>query len=198
MRKIALVVFFPQLLFASYLVIPDTNYIGKRPCITFDICENLANAGNEYARTTLGLLYIYGKGKAPKDVRKGLKILRYSAKEGDYHLAQAILGFMYKNGDYFKENPNKSATWMLRAAIHGFAIAQYHMGKMYLEGYGVNENLDLAVYWIKQAASRGQLDAMKQLGIMYIQGKGVEMDIKRGEAWMKKALGVCPISRIRN
>ncbi len=196
MQKILLILLFPQLLFASYLSIPDTNYFGKRPCITFDICEGLANAGNEYARTTLALFYLEGKGRVKKNVKKGLKMLRFSARNNDYHLAQAILGIMYKNGDYFKVDPIKSATWMLKSAIHGFALAQYHIGMMYLEGYGVNRNMKLAVYWIKQGASRGQLDAMKQLGIMYIQGKGVTLSIKRGEAWMRKAIGTCPITRI--
>lgn len=189
MQWIYLIILLPFSVYAKYLEIPDTNFIGERPCSTIERCEDLSRRGDEYARTTLALLYLEGSNK---NVSKGLKFLQQSANN-KYHLAQAILGMMYQTGDYFKQSDIQAATWMLKSAIGGFALAQYKIGMMYLEGIGVKQSIIQAVYWIKQAAGRGQVDGMRQLGIMYIQGNGVTRDVKRGEAWMRKALEKCHV-----
>jgi len=173
----------------SLLNIEDSTSFDDRPCQSVNECLPLIKK-SDYARVTLGILYIEGRG-VNKKVKEGLQLI-LNAAENKFALAQAILGFLYYDDSYgIKKDLKKSTKWFLTSAIDGFALSQYQIGNMYLTGYGVSQNEDLAVIWIKEASSRGELGAMRALGGLYIQGRGVKKNKKRGEAWIQRAANIC-------
>ena len=68
-------------------------------------------------------------------------------------------GIRYANGDGIKQNSEKAAIWLLRAAENNHTEAQFRLGEMYQNGIGVEPNDKEAMLWLEKASSGGSQKA---------------------------------------
>ena len=88
----------------------------------------LAQQGNVYAQSELGMMYTSGLG-VPQDYKEAVKWLRLAAEQGDTK-AQFNLGFMYSQGEVVTRDCKEALKWLRLAAEQGNIKAQYGMGVM--------------------------------------------------------------------
>jgi TPR repeat protein len=79
--------------------------------------------------------------------------LQRQAEQGSPH-AQAVLCFMFSQGEGVPQNYRKAAYWCRRAADQGHPEGQHLLGLMYDKGQGVPENSLQAYIWLNLAAAR--------------------------------------------
>ena len=86
--------------------------------------------------------------------------------EGDYALAQLVLGLMYANGDSVVKDQVQAVKWYRKAAEQGMATAQFNLGVMYAKGEGVIKDPIEAHAWWDVASVLGDDDAKKNMSIV--------------------------------
>jgi uncharacterized protein len=74
------------------------------------------------------------------------------AQRGDAH-AQAVLGFMYANGNGVPQSYNLAVEWYKKSAWQGDTEGQYLLGLMYDKGFGIKADVIQAYKWLDLAAS---------------------------------------------
>lgn len=187
------------------------NYTGILPRV-----QALAEQGNLWAQTQLGLMYRKGQGVLHDD-DKAEEYYGRAAKKG-WAAAQFNLGTYYKTqfrfreaefwllkaeeqGDYQAElnlaqlyhapgalhNEEKSFVWLLRGAEHGDATAQYNTCWDYADGVGVAKNMVEAYRWCYIAAQQGQPQAIRNRDHLALQMQ--PMEVARARAAAEKWLG---------
>jgi uncharacterized protein len=67
--------------------------------------------------------------------------------------AQAMLGFMYANGNGVPQSYDVAVDWYRRSAEQGDPTGQYLLGLMYDKGFGVKQDVVLAHKWLNLAAA---------------------------------------------
>jgi hypothetical protein len=87
--------------------------------------QSLAEKGNAFAQTRLGLMYAKGQG-IPQDYAKAMQWFRLAAQQGN-GLAQANLGVMYYNGQGVSQDYVKAYMWSEVATANGFKEANANM-----------------------------------------------------------------------
>jgi hypothetical protein len=75
-----------------------------------------------------------------------------AAERGNAH-AQAMLGFMYANGQGVPQSYDLAADWYERSAAQGDPTGQYLLGLTYDKGFGVTADVVLAHKWLNLAAA---------------------------------------------
>ena len=112
--------------------------------------------------------------------------IRHDAELGNAK-AQALMGYLYKDGKGVRRDLAEAAKWFGMAALQGDAEAQDWFGYLYETGQGVPQDYREAVRWYQMAAEQGNADAQKNLGLMYANGKGVAQSSQDAVMWLKKA-----------
>jgi TPR repeat protein len=102
-------------------------------------------------------------------------------------VAQFNLARCYHRGLGVEKNPEKAASWYLKAADQGLPYAQYNLGSLYLTGEGVPQDDSRAASWFRKAAEQGFADAQHNLGFLYGVGQGVTKDDVMAISWFRKA-----------
>lgn len=87
--------------------------------------QSLAEKGNAFAQTRLGLMYAKGQD-IPQDYAKAMQWFRLAAQQGN-GLAQANLGVMYYNGQGVSQDYVKAYMWSEVATANGFKEADANM-----------------------------------------------------------------------
>jgi uncharacterized protein len=75
-----------------------------------------------------------------------------AAERGNAH-AQALLGFMYANGQGVPQSNDLAVDWYERSAQQGDPTGQYLLGLTYDKGFGVTADVVLAHKWLNLAAA---------------------------------------------
>ncbi len=112
--------------------------------------------------------------------------IRHDAELGNAN-AQALLGYLYKDGKGVRKDLVEAAKWFGRAALQGDAEAQDWFGYLHETGQGVPQDYREAARWYQMAAEQGNADAQKNLGLMYANGKGIAQSSQDAEIWLRKA-----------
>lgn len=89
---------------------------------------SLAEGGNAFAQTHLGIMYANGQGVS-QDYAKAMQWLRLAAQQGS-GLAQANLGVMYNNGQGVPQDFGKAFMWYVVATTSGFKEADANMSAL--------------------------------------------------------------------
>src|SRR5262249_30974348 len=113
----------------------------------------IANQGNPYAQTFIGMIYESGDG-VPQDYVEAAKWHRRAADQGHAD-AKWLLARMYSYGKGFARDYAQAAKWYRLAAEQGHAAAQLALGVMYSTGEGVPESDVEALKWYRLAADQG-------------------------------------------
>ncbi len=129
----------------------------------FDETKNLAESGDAWYQTELGLMYHRGQG-VKMNFDEAEKWYRLAAEQG-FSKAQANLGVMYGEGHGVTRDYTEAAKWFRRAAEQGNALAQHHLGLLYGTGKGVEQNYAEAYVWESLAAASGHPAAAKNRDI---------------------------------
>ena len=101
--------------------------------------------------------------------------------------AQAVLGFMYYDGEGVPQDDVEAVVWYRQGAEQGHAGAQVNLGAMYATGEGVPQDDVEAVAWWRKSAEQGHAGAQVNLGAMYDTGRGVPQDDTEAVAWYRQA-----------
>ena len=120
-----------------------------------------------------------------EDFTSAIRIFKKCAGENDPS-CQAMLGFMYNNGQGVGKNYGEAARWYMLAAAEGNSLAQVKLAHLYKLGRGVDKDVNFAVSLYKRAASRDS-EAALSLGLMYLDGDGVLQDYSEAMIWLKLA-----------
>ena len=151
----------------------------------------LASQGHAGAQSTLGILYMKGKG-VEQDYHKAREWFEKSAAQGEGS-AQIHLGCMYANGQGVRQSYHKACELFEKAAgqeddLGTQAEAQFLLGALYEEGAGVPKNLTTARKLYEKSASQGNTRAQATLGVYYEHGYGgVERNLAIAKEWYGKA-----------
>ena len=113
----------------------------------------LAEQGNAYAQTILGLMYDNGQG-VPQDSAEAVRLYRLAAEQG-HAKAQTLVGIMYATGQGVPQDYAEAAKWYRLAAEQGDAEAQHSLAVMYAKGQGVLQDDVLAYMWFNLVAANG-------------------------------------------
>ena len=112
----------------------------------------LADQGNVYAQSWLGVMYRDGQG-VPQDYAQAVSWYRKAADQG-YADSQNRMGIAYYLGLGVPQDRAQAVSWYRKAADQGYANAQYNLGFMYANGQGVPQDYIQAHMWWNLAASR--------------------------------------------
>ena len=88
------------------------------------------------------------------DFATALKLWRPLANQGNAE-AQALLGWIYHDGQGVAPDYAEAMKWYRLAANQGNAQAQFNLGVMYRNGQGVAQNYVEALKWCRLAANQG-------------------------------------------
>ena len=114
--------------------------------------------GDVPAMTSIGILYIAGKG-VPRDYVAARKWFLKAAAEQGNAAAENNAGNMCRDGLGTMQDYGEALKWYLRSAGHGNADAMRHLGDMYRKGLGTEKDGTKAAAWYRRAAGQGGRDA---------------------------------------
>lgn len=117
-----------------------------------DILEPLADAGDEMALYTIGVLYATGGKDLPKDPAKALTFYQKAA-EKRHAGSMRQLAIAYEKGLGVPTNPAISIQWYDSAANRGDALAQLSVGLMFANGQGRTKSATQAYKWLTLAST---------------------------------------------
>jgi TPR repeat protein len=146
--------------------------------------QKAVDFGDAGAQLQLGLLYYAGNG-VTQDKGRAAVLLFQSAKQDKPSsiYAQAVIGGMYFDGEWFEQDYKLAAKWLAKPAAQGHFLAQLYLGKMYYTGKGVVQDYKKASYWLSKAAIQGSPAAQFNLGLLYALGRGVIQDNRHAYIW---------------
>ena len=144
--------------------------------------KKLANSGDPYAQSCLGLCYVRGDLGIEKDEVKAVFWHRKAAEQGSTY-SQCALGDAYIEGKGVSKNATEGAKWIRKAAENGDSIAQYILGNLYAEGRGVLKDEVEAFKWYRISAEQGLDFAFYSVANCYHNGAGVTENKVEAYAW---------------
>lgn len=151
-----------------------------------------AELGNPVAQYKLAISYETSALGTPKDIKKTLKWLMESAKQG-YAPAENWLGGIYLRGQTLKRDPKEAHKWLLKAAEHGLCRAQRTLGEMYFYGNGIRKDENKALKWFMKAAKQNDPESKFYIGQIFAKrGKC----LKALEFYKKSALQGNPFALV--
>jgi TPR repeat protein len=144
--------------------------------------EKAYEEGYRVASCKLGLCLISGYGVLNKNIEKGLALLQ-EADELNMPEASEFLARLYYNGQYVKEDKEKSDMLFLKAADNGNKEAQYGLAVSNLFSEGALQNLPEAYKWLEKAGEQGHQKAIYSLGQVYLEGKEIKQNLVAAYKW---------------
>ncbi|KAK8897365.1 hypothetical protein M9Y10_015309 [Tritrichomonas musculus] len=86
-----------------------------------------------------------------------------------------MLGIIYYEGKYIKQNINKGISFLMLSSNNGFVEAQFSFGFLCHEGKNLNRDIKKSIKLYKEASSFNYQYAKNNLGIIYKNGYGDEI-----------------------
>ena len=138
--------------------------------------RQLAQQGNQWAQTMLGLMYGKGKG-VPHDDDTAEDDYLQAAQRG-WLAAEYNLGTFYMIR--FRYKP--AETWLLKAAERGYPEAEENLAQLYLAKSPLQSE-EKAFTWFLRAAEHGQPESQYNTCYDYADGLGVTRDMVEAYKW---------------
>jgi len=137
------------------------------------LTESMAQ-GHPQAPVQLALLYKRGVGVEQDDTRHFQLLTHAAHSKGCCALAQANLGYAYRDGVGCEQSHKLAFEWWEKAVSRArMPSVQSDIGMAYQEGLGVQQNIMRAAALFKLAADQGDGGAMNNLARCYREGRGV-------------------------
>src|SRR5262249_23541374 len=128
---------------------------------------SVAQAHQKLVQTQQSATYLHDA--AAKGDKAALQQLITRAERGERE-AQAVLGFLYVEGDGVAQDLSQAVRWWRRAADQGDAAVGFNLGFLYFKGELVPKDSAEALRWFGKAAELGDANAQFHLGWMYREG----------------------------
>lgn len=148
--------------------------------------EDGARGGDVKMQNELGMRYLRGEDKLPRDFVQAAAWFQKAADRG-LPYAQHNLAGVYFYGNGLPQNYQEALKWYRKAADAGFAPSQSFLGWMYLNGKGVEANYQEALKWYRKSADQGDMEAQFSLGQMYFTGENLNPDFVESYKWINLA-----------
>lgn len=116
-----------------------------------EVLSPLADAGDELALYTIGVLYATGGEGLKQDYAKALVFYQKGAEKRHAGSMRQV-GVAYAKGWGVEANPTMANQWYDNAANRGDALAQLWIGKMYASGQGRTKDGAQAYKWLTLAS----------------------------------------------
>lgn len=155
------------------------------PATAIRLYRPLADARDERAEVSLGILYATGQGVA-RDMPQALVWLGKSADQG-LQTAQTMLGQLHEAGAGVPQDLPQALHWYELAAAHGDERAKHAMIGFFLRQHARPEDHAVLTPLCQAAASVGLTDGEACLAVMYADGYGLPQDAAQEVAWFGKA-----------
>lgn len=133
----------------------------------------------------LSLMYQHGEG-VPKDVARGLELLRRSADEG-YSAAQYFLSLHYLYGHGVTKNKALAMSYLLAASADDDYRAHVLIKILEKGSRGEKKDRENVIAAVKRKAKANFSDAQYTLAFMYLIGDGVPKDGVEEVRWYRAA-----------
>lgn len=147
----------------------DNVFGGVSNTIYSKLQRLLVALGESYPRARLDYAYlnISGRWGIPKDIDKGLALVKSLAESG-YDSAQLDYGLFYSAGRYgIEQDRTKAFYWYQKAAEQGNRSALYNLGLAYRYSRGVEKDLVMSIEYFQQAWEKGFDLAGCRIGDIY-------------------------------
>lgn len=145
-----------------------------------------ADAGNNSALYTLGLINETGGGGVLQNRKTAFVFFRRAAEKGHVD-AQYSVGNAYNFGLGIPTSYPMALQWYQRASASGNSSATTAIGVLYAEGRGVTQNFKTAMTSFVKASNAGNAEAMRRIGNMYFNGDGVAHNDTLAYNWLRRA-----------
>lgn len=146
---------------------------------SFEAFSQKAEAGDPQAMYRLSAILEKGYDSIPADTARSLSLLRRAAEAG-LPEARNYLGFLFRNGNMVKADPDSAVYWLSRAADAGDPRAAHNLAYLLLfppdSVYSSILPPDSAVAYLRRAADAGLPQSMTLLADLYEKGRLVEKD----------------------
>lgn len=172
----------PEWITKGSRVIDNNNATQELYKKAVQILTEAVNSGNLEAAHFLGRAYLEGKGVST-DKQKGYALVKKSADEGNYAIAQGTICKLHILGKSFPQDYGLAKQYCLRSAQLGWELGQWRLARLYQK----EGDYEQALYWYEQAAINGNRNAMHHAAIMYMHGKGTKQNIKKAETFLEGA-----------
>lgn len=115
-----------------------------------------------------------------KDNESAITFYTKAAEQG-YTFAMHALRHIYKN------NPEESIKWLIKAAKYGCKESQRELGNCFRKGDGIDKNLERAYFWYEKAAEQGDSYSQCGLGLFNEFGWTNKTDYTKAAYWYELA-----------
>lgn len=149
------------------------------------LCTRDAQAGDNSAQRSLGVMYMQGNGVS-RDPAQAFTWFKKAADGGNRDAAYQ-LALMYESGRGVPRDATQATAWYRKAALLGDVDAEVKVGMAYENGTGVDASMDQGVLWYRKAAEEGSAWAQNRLGWLYGMGKGVTRDDTQAMRYFRQA-----------
>jgi TPR repeat protein len=122
-----------------------TNRGYVEPTQRLEACRPLLERGNADAQTTIGVMYLEGRG-VPEDHALAMSSFRKAAAQGHTEAFYNI-GYAYEKGKGVRQDFVEAAKWYRRGANRNDVWALGRLAEIYGKGYGVPEDPVKAYMW---------------------------------------------------
>jgi hypothetical protein len=154
----------------------NSNYEAAKYDRIVSRLRELADTGNLWAQTLLGLMYGKGLGVRHDDDTAEDYYLR-AARRGWLN-AEFNLGIFYMSRLRYKP----AEQWLLKAAEQQFSQAEESLAQLYLAESPL-QNQEKSFTWFLRAAEHGRPDAQYNTCYAYADGLGVQRDMVEAYKW---------------
>lgn len=132
--------------------------------------QRAANAGHLRGMTARAAAHL-----DDREYGAAMTLYRRAADQGD-GMAQAFVGYLYREGLGVAPNPAEALRWIRRSAEQNSPAGQVSLGSAYLRGEGVAQDFAQAIQLYRRAAEQGYPEGHAGLGVVHAYGWGVPIN----------------------
>jgi TPR repeat protein len=133
-----------------------------------------AKLADPQAYYQIGLAFIYGQLKQPKNRDLGADYLKQSAELG-YMPAQYILASLYLDGNEVLGSRQQAMDYLMTAANAGWVDAQLKLAQALIQ-FSLPQYDKAAFHWLQKAGSQQHIEALFELANCYHDGIGTTVN----------------------
>jgi TPR repeat protein len=131
---------------------------------------------------------LWDRGNAsPEQTRQAISLVTEAA-DGDFPMAQHVLGQLYYVGRGVEKNPEMAVDYWKRAAALSYPESNFMLGNLQLTGTVMELNKFEAAKCFKVAAEAGHQQATQNLARMLALGDGIPQDREMAGMWLHRMM----------
>lgn len=146
------------------------------------ILQKAVDEGNKEAAHFLGRAYLEGKG-VETDKQNGYALVKYSADEGNYAIAQGLICKLHMLGQSFPKDLTLAKQYCLASAQQGWLLGQRRLAQI----FQMEKDDVQAAYWYELSALQGDVYSMHMAALYYMSGRGVQKNALKAAQYLEGA-----------